>query len=161
MTEDAGFLKWLEDTSWAAIIRQSSWLYPWLEIAHISGIAILVGAAFMFDLRLLGFSKHLPVKGLALHLLSWSKRGLVLVIPSGFLLFITNAVALGHDPVFWIKMGLLVLAGCNAAVFYRFSKASARSWSENGALPARAKIAAILSIFLWIAVIACGRLLAY
>lgn len=160
MAEDAGFLQWLEDTSWAATIRQSSWLYPWLEIIHIFGIAILVGAAFMFDLRLLGFSKHLPVRGLSAHLLSWSQRGLFLVIPSGLLLFITNSVALGHDPVFWIKMGLLALAGFNAVIFHRFSL-PLKTWNENDHLPAWAKIAAVVSIILWIAVIACGRLLAY
>lgn len=50
-------LQWLEDTSWAVAIRQSIWLYPALEILHITGIVLLVGPAFMFDLRLLGFSK--------------------------------------------------------------------------------------------------------
>ncbi|MEJ7740933.1 MAG: DUF6644 family protein [Chitinophagaceae bacterium] len=157
----AGVLQWLEDSTWAATIRQSSWLYPWLEIAHIAGITILVGAAVLFDLRLLGFSKHLPVRGLAVHLLSWSQKGLVLVIPSGILLFITNAVALGHDPVFGIKMGLLFLAGLNAATFHRFSSHLLRSWNENDSLPVRAKLAAIFSIILWVGVIACGRLLAY
>lgn len=155
----AGWLQALEDTSWSAAIRQSAWLYPFLEIIHITGIVLLVGPAFMFDLRLLGFSKHLPVKGLGRHLLSWSVRGLLLVIPSGLLLFITNAATLGYDPVFWTKMILLLLAAGNALFFRKI--VSRASGDADIALPAAAKTVAILSLILWTAVIACGRLLAY
>ncbi len=154
-------LQWLEDTSWAVAIRESIWLYPALEILHIAGIVLLVGPAFMFDLRLLGFSKNLSVSALARYLLSWSKRGLLLIIPSGLLLFITNAATLGYDPVFWLKMLLLIIAGINALVFHRFSFASVSAWNENTGVPAGAKAAAIISIITWLAVITCGRLLAY
>jgi hypothetical protein len=78
----AELFRFLEQTSWAVSIRQSTWLYPFLEIIHITGIVLLVGPAFMFDLRILGFSKHLSVSGLERHLLTWSMRGLFLVIPS-------------------------------------------------------------------------------
>jgi uncharacterized membrane protein len=77
------------------------------------------------------------------------------------MLFITNAVTLGHDPVFYIKMGLLVLAGLNATIFHRLSFNSLKTWNENNSLPVPAKMAAVFSIVLWIAIIACGRLLAY
>ncbi len=153
-------LQWLEDSAWAVAIRQSVWLYPALEIVHITGIVLLVGPAFLFDLRLLGFSKNLPVRGLARHLLPWSRRSLLLVVPSGILLFITNAVTLGHDPVFWLKMVLLLTAGLNALVFHRFTLRP-DIWSENTALPKSAKAAAIVSLIVWLAVITCGRLLAY
>lgn len=155
----AQWLQFLEHSSWAISIRQSAWLYPFLEIIHIIGIVLLTGPAFLFDLRLLGFAKHLPVTGLGRHLLSWSRRSLWLVIPSGILLFITNATALGYDPVFWTKLSLLVLAGCNALLFYRFIAPNIRS--TTAVLPPATKIVAIVSILLWIAVIACGRLLAY
>ena len=154
-------LQWLEDTSWAVAIRQSIWLYPALEIVHITGIVLLVGPAIMFDLRLLGFSKNLSVSGLAGYLLKWSKRGLFLIIPSGLLLFITNAATLGYDPVFWLKMLLIVIAGLNALVFHRFSFTSVSGWNENANLPANAKAAAIISIITWLSIITCGRLLAY
>lgn len=155
----AQWLAFLEHSSWALAIRQSAWLYPFLEIVHITGIVLLAGPAILFDLRLLGFSKQLPVTSLGRHLLSWSVRSLLLVIPSGFLLFITNAGTLGYDPVFWTKMILLLLAGCNALAFRRFIARHIRSTTTL--LPAGAKIIAILSMLLWIAIIACGRLLAY
>lgn len=152
------YADWIENTSIAVGIRQSLWLYPALEIMHIVGIVLLVGAAFMFDLRLLGLSKNLPVSGLARHLLPWSRRGLWLIIPSGILLFSTNAKSLIADPTFGLKTVLLVVAAVNVFIFHRFI------FPEQGnhnKLPAAAKISAFVSILVWIAIIACGRLLAY
>jgi hypothetical protein len=157
----ASWLLWLENTSWAVAIRQSLWLYPILEIIHIAGIVLLAGAAIMFDLRLLGFSRNLPVASLARHLLTWSKRALILVIPSGLLLFITNAEAIGMDPTFWLKMLLLVCAGLNALVFHQFTFKAPADWHLSASIPWKAKAAALFSIGAWLAIIACGRLLAY
>jgi hypothetical protein len=155
------FFDWLEKTSWAVTIRQSLWLYPTLEIAHILGIVMLVGAAFMFDLRLLGFSKNLPLNGLSRHLLPWSERGLLLIIPSGILLFITNAKALAFDPVFWLKLILLIVAGLNVLVFHKFVFNDKDYLRDSEELPLFSKVFAVISIIVWIAIIACGRLLAY
>jgi len=154
-------LQWLEDSSFAVTIRQSLWLYPMLEIVHITGIVLLVGAAFMFDLRLMGFSKKLPVSALAQQLLPWSRRGLLLIVPSGLLLFITNAATLGYDPVFRMKMLLLVVAGLNAMVFHYFLFPSVLASNEDTILPPLIKLTAGISIIVWLAIIACGRLLAY
>ncbi|QMU30707.1 DUF6644 family protein [Adhaeribacter radiodurans] len=155
------WLDWLEHSALAIVIRRSSWLYPALEIVHIIGIALLVGAAFLFDLRLLGFSRHLPVVGLANHLLTWSRRGLILIVPSGILLFSTNAVALGQDFTFWLKIAAIVLAGLNALVFHTQTFPALNPSDKNYFLPVRAKLSALCSLILWTVVIACGRLLAY
>jgi hypothetical protein len=154
-------LEWLEKSSWAVGIRQSLWLYPALEIVHILGIVMLVGAAFLFDLRLLGFSRNLPVTGLSKHLLPWSQRGLILIVPSGVLLFITNAQALGTDPVFWTKVGLIGVAALNVFVFHRLVYMPFKRHGASGDLPGMAQLCAGISIVVWIAVVACGRLLAY
>lgn len=155
------FLNWLENTSWAAGIRQSMWLYPALEILHLTGIVVLVGAAFMFDLRLLGFSKNLPLSGLSQYLLPWSQRGLLLIIPSGILLFITEAKTLGIDLTFWLKMVLLSIAALNALIFHRFIFNKYANVDGREELPSAAKVSAFISIIVWIAIITCGRLLAY
>ena len=152
-------IQWLEDSFLAIAIRQSTWLYPALEVVHIAGIVLLVGPAFMFDLRLLGFGKKIPVDLLARFLLSWSRKGLLLIIPSGIFLFITNATTLAYDPVFLVKMILLVVAGLNALTFHRYTlQLITPSHPITGV---RAKIHALISIGAWITIIACGRLLAY
>lgn len=152
---------YLENTSLAAAIRDSLWAYPALEIIHILGITILAGAAFLFDIRLLGGSKEPPLMSLARHLLPWSKRGLLLIVPSGLLLFITNAVALAGNPIFWLKMTLLLSACFNGWLFHRKTDRLPGNWQEKHRAPTGLRVFALLSILLWIAVIACGRLLAY
>ena len=151
--------QWLEDSSLASAIRRSAWLYPALEIVHIAGIVLLVGPALMFDLRLLGFGKRIPVHPLARFLLSWSRKGLFLIVPSGIFLFITNATTLAYDPIFLVKMILLVVAGLNALTFHRYTLQfiTTSHSSTNG----RERIHALISIGAWITIIACGRLLAY
>lgn len=154
-------LQWLEDSQLAASIRQSLWLYPALEIVHITGIILLVGPALLFDFRLLGFTKSIPVAQLERHLLPWARMSLLgLIIPSGFLLFITNAVSLAADPRFWLKMMLLLLAIMNAYIFHRFIFPPVNKDSIV-ALPVSSKASGIISIALWLGVIVCGRLLAY
>ena len=157
----AELLQALENSAWSVSIRQSTWLYPALEVIHLIGIALLTGGAFLFDFRLLGFSRSLPVSMLAQHVLPWSRRGLWMVVPSGLLLFITNASDLSINTTFWLKMILLGAAIVNAALFHLFIYPSVKAWEINKAAPPTARLTAIFSIVTWLAIIACGRWLAY
>lgn len=149
---------WAAATPLAQALRDDAWLYPIVEIVHIVGFTILVGAAAMFDLRLLGFGRMLPVQALARHLLPWSWVGLLLIVPSGLLMLSTQPELLGND-VFLLKLALIVAAGVNALVFHAGPWRRAARWPDIA--PAWARLHAVLSLLLWIAVIACGRLLAY
>ena len=155
------WLVWLETTPVAAAMRQWLWLYPAVEIAHIVGFVILVGAAVMFDLRLLGRSRPLPVSGLERHLLPWARAALLLVVPSGALMFVAHATEMAANPAFRLKLILLAAAGINAYVFHRVPFPTVASWDREAVTPVAARAAAVLSITLWVGVIACGRLLAY
>jgi hypothetical protein len=152
---------WLETSAAAVAMRQWTWLYPGVEIVHIAGFVILVGAAVMFDLRLLGVSRHLPVADLARHLLPWSWAGLALVAPSGALMFAAHATEMAANPAFRLKLALLAAAGVNAIVFERITLPRAEPWNRGVPTPAAARTAAVVSLACWIGVIACGRLLAY
>lgn len=161
MPETISWAERLEQTEIAAVIRNELWLYPGIEIVHILGFVMLVGTAVMFDLRLLGLSKDISVVKLSNHLLPWSRRSLLLIIPSGFLLFMTNAVSLSNDKIFWIKLSLIALAGINALIFHQTTFRSVSNWERHKPSPIPAKLNATASILLWISVICCGRLLAY
>lgn len=63
------WLMWLEHSALAVAMRNWIWLYPIVEIVHILGIVLLAGSTFMFDLRLLGLSRHVRVTDMARHLL--------------------------------------------------------------------------------------------
>jgi hypothetical protein len=142
--------KWIEASSLATVIRQSTWLYPFIEIIHILGIVLVAGGAILFDIQILSANRKIIESR---YLLSWSKRGLILAIPTGLLLFATNALALSNDPVFGLKLFLLLLAAVNAWLFHVRVYLPA-NWST-------ARYHAIASIILWISIISCGRLLAY
>jgi hypothetical protein len=138
-------------------------LYPLVEIVHIVGFTVLVGAVAMFDLRLLGVgrtrpAKALPVQALARHLLPWTWAALLLIVPSGVLLFATQPELLDNR-AFLLKLALIGAAGCNALAFHVGPWRAAAGWPVKA--PLRARLHAALSLLLWVAVIACGRLLAY
>jgi len=155
------WLVWLEGTGVAQAMRQWLWLYPTVEIVHILGFVILVGAAAMFDVRLLGFSRQLAVADMAQHLLRWARLSLLLVIPSGVLMFMAHATETAENPVFRLKLLLIAAAALNALTFHRGPFKSVRNWNQYVAIPVSAKITAVLSLLLWAGVITCGRLLAY
>lgn len=157
----AGALTWLEQTSVAGWARESTWAYPALEIGHIAGFCVLVGSAVMFDLRLLGLGRALPIAPAARHLLGWSRWSLLLVAPTGMLLFAARATDTWPNPAFRLKLLLLVLAGTNALVFHCRHGSAIASWSELQPTPGGAKISAVVSLLLWLGVITCGRLIAY
>ncbi|MGH8853925.1 MAG: DUF6644 family protein [Telluria sp.] len=143
----------------AQAMREHAWLYPIVETLHILGFALLVGAVAMFDLRVLGCGRQLPVKALARHLLPWSAGSMLLVVPTGLMLFVADPQALLENRVFLLKLGLIAAAGLNALAFHAGPYRHADAWP--GRAPPRALLHALLSLGLWIAVIACGRLIAY
>jgi hypothetical protein len=155
------FLTWLEATPLAGMMRQSPWSYPLVETAHILGFILLIGAAAMFDLRLLGLTPRLPVVDVARHLLPWSHVGPAVVVISGVLLFAADPVALWFNTVFRAKMVLIVFAGLNAAAFHAWPFRSVANWNQFAPIPWSARVAASLSLALWITIAALGRLIAY
>jgi hypothetical protein len=157
----AAWAVWLETTGLAVAMRQWTWLYPIVEILHIVGFVVLVGSAFMFDLRLLGLSSRLSVHGMARHLLRWARASLVLVVPTGLMMFTAHATEFAGNPAFRLKLALIAAAFLNASVFHRWPFRSVGEWDAEAPTPPPARVAGVLSLVLWIGVISCGRLLAY
>jgi hypothetical protein len=163
MTAADGPLGALEGSGVARAMREWLWLYPSVEIVHIVGIGLLFGSIAVLDLRLLGLSRSLPVRRLAGHVLPWTAGSFLLIVPSGLLMFTAHASDFISSSVFVIKMGLILAAGLNAALFHSMVFRMADVWDSQGHLPPppSARLSAAVSLLLWIAVIACGRLLAY
>ena len=151
----------IEALAIAKAMREQLWLYPAVEVVHIVGFVILVGSVAMFDLRVLGLSKGVPVRALARHLLPWSVGALLLIVPTGLLMFAAHAGDFLGNRAFQVKMALLLTAGMNAAFFHTGPYQSVASWDTDATAPVGARISVAASIAIWIAIIACGRLLAY
>jgi len=160
-----GALGALEGSGLGQAMRQWLWLYPSVETVHLVGIGLLFGSIAVLDLRLLGFSRSIPAKKLASHVLPWTLGSFLLIIPSGFLMFTAHATEFIESEVFLLKMGLILAGGVNAGVFHTTVFRSADVWDseEMRKLPPPPSVRAFaaISLLLWISVIACGRLLAY
>ena len=155
-----GALAALEATWVAARIRESLYLFPFLESTHVIGLGTLFGSAAILDLRLLGLSStRRPVHRVAADVLPWATAGFVIAALTGLLMFTTNARVYYHNTFFRVKMVLLVLAGLNAALFEVTARRS-RSidrWDTASTAPSAARAIATASLVLWIAIIFMGR----
>ena len=134
-------------------IGSHPWAYPALEVAHIVGIALLLGNLLLLELRVWGGAAALPLPALARAALPLVAAGFALCAASGLLMFASQPTELLGNRAFTIKMGLLMLAGTNAVAFH------ARGGLQR--LDRLARLQTVLSLGIWLAVIICGRSIAY
>src|SRR3954469_21477207 len=89
-------LDWLESTSLAIWVHESPsvWAQPTVMTLHTMGMAVLVGASWVLDLRILGISRSVPLSAFR-----WVFRavavGLIVNLATGFLLFMQRASTWG------------------------------------------------------------------
>ena len=131
----------LEASGLARAMRESLALYPAVEVVHILGFALLVGAIATYDVRLIA---GLEAPAIAQRM---AAVGVALAVPAGLMLFTAEATAYLHNPVFLAKLGLIALALVNVALFH-FLRTPGRT-------------AGAASLALWFAALVCGRLIAY
>lgn len=136
-----------------AWIARHPFAYPALEVVHIAGIALLVGSLVLLELRVWGAGPALPLSALARLALPVTLGGFTLAAGSGLLMFASQAEELLANRAFVVKMGLVLLAGSNAAIFH------ARGGVASAGLTAR--LQTVLSLGLWLGVMICGRWIAY
>ena len=152
-------LAWLESTSIAVWLGESPsvWAMPAVLTLHTTGMAILVGASWVLDLRLLGLNKHVPLSNYR-----WVFRAvaisLVVNVITGVLLFMKNATGWGTALPFFVKM-LFVVA--SAATILPIRKYVLNSGTGNEEVASNVRMLAIASIVAWSAAVTAGRLLAY
>ncbi len=136
-----------------AALQSHPWAYPALEVVHIVGIALLLGNLVALELRVFGAAPALPVDALARLSLTLSLAGFALAAASGLLMFATQPGELLANRSFTVKMGLLALAGCNAAWFHGRGSLTR--------LDRLARVQMLVSTVVWLAVVTCGRWIAY
>jgi hypothetical protein len=153
--------QWIDGTRLNAMLRQSNWAFPALDTIHTLGIVLVAGTIMLVDLRLLGLGlRSVPMTQLVARIVPATLWGFGLMVVSGGLLFASEAVKMYHSPAFRIKVFLLALAGLNALMFHRTVYRDAANW-EPSVAPVRARLAGLLSLVFWIAIIAAGRAIAY
>ncbi|MFC5606567.1 hypothetical protein [Variovorax soli] len=136
-----------------AALQSHAWAYPALEVVHILGIALLLGNLVALEMRVFGRAAAVPVQPFARLSLTIAISGFGLAACSGLLMFASHPGELLANRYFVVKMGLLAVAGVNALVFHL--RGSLRH------LDGLARAQMLLSTAIWIAVVFCGRWIAY
>lgn len=154
-----GILAWLESTQLAIWVHESPsvWAQPTVLTLHTMGMAVLVGASWILDLRVLGISPNIPMSAFR-----WVFRavavGLLVNVVTGALLFAQRATTWGTSIPFLIKMGFVI---ASVATLVPLRSHVLSSDADRREINSNMRLLAIASIIAWTGAITAGRLLAY
>ena len=139
-------------------IQETYWLWPVMEISHFIGLSLLLGGLLVIDLRMAGHFRSFDPA--ATHrLLPLVLIGFGINLLTGILFFYGDPMRYSVNIGFQIKMGLVLLAGLNAALYYWKVSAIMHDWDATTSSPPIAKFVAYASLVLWTGILLCGRLI--
>jgi hypothetical protein len=151
----ASFFEWLTTSPWANAMNGPEWALPVVESLHFIGFAFSIGTIAIVDLRLLGLAmRGQSAAELAADLNRWTWAGFALMLITGPLMFSADAVRYHDNPSFQFKMVCLLVA-------FLFHFTIHRKVTRAEISPLAAKLAGGLSLVLWTAVVAGGRMIAF
>jgi hypothetical protein len=146
-----------------ARLMHAAWVWPAAESLHFIGLSLLVGTIGLFDLRLLGFARRVPI--LAMHrLVPWGLLGFAVNDVTGAAFLMAEPDQYVYNPAFQLKLLFIAVAGLNALTFYwtSYSRVAALNATAGPQqAPRAARIVAAVSLSLWMFVIVAGRLLTF
>ena len=155
-------LVWLHDTAFGTVIRESVWAEPIIETIHVLTLGVFLGFVILLDLRLLDLAlRRTPVSTVFKQLNPWLFGSFGVMLVTGISLFAGDPVLFYGTIFFKLKMLMLLAAALNVVIFGLTSGRTMMQWDVLPATPRGARITAVLSLVLWIAVVACGRGIAY
>jgi hypothetical protein len=155
-------LVWLHDTAFGTVIRESVWAEPIVETIHVLTLGVFLGFVILLDLRLLDLAlRRTPVSTVFRQINPWLFGSFGIMLVTGITLFAGDPVLFYGTIFFKLKMLMLLAAALNVVVFSFTIGRTMMQWDVLPATPRGAKITGILSLVLWIAVVACGRGIAY
>jgi len=156
------FTQWLQATGLFSYLRGSSYTYPVVLALHMVMFAFFGGLILLTDLRILGIAwTRYPIQEILEKTRTFKKHGLILMLILGFLLFGCKAEEYYYNAFFKMKLALLILLGINYLIFRGSVYNKGAELDRMPTAPGYAKLAAALSLFLWIAIACSGRGIGY
>jgi hypothetical protein len=150
------FCRWCNGSFFGHGIRESAWLFPFVEVFHLLALALLGGILILVNLSLLGLRfGNTTTAQLARELRPWMFGCIGVMLVSGFLLFSTEAVKMYGNWAFQLKMIFLLLA-----VLFTLTAHRRIIESQRTSMSLR-RVAAVVSLLLWLGVGLGGRALGY
>ncbi|NDV02823.1 DUF6644 family protein [Pseudoroseicyclus tamaricis] len=154
--------QWLENSDVGAWMRDSVYALPFINALHVVSVVVLFGSLITVDLRLIGvLARTRTFTRVSQELLRFTWVGFAGALISGLLMLTANATEFYVNKIFWFKMGTIVLAGLNMMFFELRTMKTVSHWDATCPPPDRARLAGVLSISLWTAVIFLGRWIGY
>ena len=149
------FFVWLESTALSLWIVESPslWAFPGILAAHTVGLGLLAGLSAALDLRLLGVAPGIPPAAFV-RFLPVMRAGLWINLVTGLALLLAYPTKALTNPVFYLKLALIAAALLILRATLRRVRAGAVTSPDT-------KVLAAVSLVVWAAAIAAGRLLAY
>lgn len=154
------FTDWLRATALSQTIVYKIWIWPLCETIHFIGLALVIGIAGFFDLRLVGFFRQIAVDD-ARELMPLAVIGFLLNLFTGTIFFIGHPEQYVHNIAWWWKVGFLGLAGVNALVFQIMVGPRTVGIRDEIDTPLSAKVIGAVSLVSWFGVLYFGRMLPF
>jgi len=156
------FCNWLAATSVSQVLQTVGWIIPAVQTVHILAVGAVVTSAVMIDLRLLGIrGKDQSVAAVARRFLPFIWWALPVLLATGAVLIIAEPARALENPVFILKMGLLLAAVGITLTCHIPLRRDEAFWELSAARKRAARLIAAASIPLWVAIICAGRWIAY
>lgn len=147
-------------TAAGEFMRDSRWAWPVFESLHFIGMSMLVGTVGIFDLRLLGFARRVPLA--ALHrLIPFGIAGFALNAVTGLCFICATPDQYIFNMAFRVKVTLMLIAGINVLFFYSRVFRRMEAVGAGAPPPFGARLAGAVSLSAWIGVMSAGRLLTF
>lgn len=150
---------WISDTWLCQWIGSNFWAIPILQVFHILSIAAAFGAIVMINLRIFGLAgTDRTFAETERRYVRWIWWALLVLLISGLGMIIGEPIRELINPIFWIKMVLVIFAIFVSLSFHgRVMKRLAGGGEVGGGI----KAAALSIIVLWCVIMLCGRWIAY
>ena len=150
----------LETSRISVAMRDIVWLWPLFEILHFFGLAILMGGAGFFDLRLMGAFRGVPANAVRAFMPA-AIVGFAINLITGVAFFVMAPAMYAFSLIWWVKVLFIIIAGLNAMLFETTMGARVLTLGPGEDTPASFKIVGAVSLFSWFVVLYCGRMLPY
>ena len=155
------FASWLHHTPLSLVFQaQVRWLWPLCETLHFAGLALLLGVAGMFDLRLLGFMKRVSIRAVQ-EFMPWALVGFVVNLTTGLIFLISEPAQYFSNPTWWVKVAFLIVSGLNALIFQIAFSSRVNAIAPGEDTPASFKVIGAVSLLGWLGVLWAGRMLPF
>lgn len=145
----------------ATWVQLTPYAYATLEGIHLVGVAFFFGAIALLDLRVIGFMPRLVFDSTARFLLRISIPAFAVLAVSGALMFVASADRYAVSPTFFAKLSAIVAGGLNALAFQVSTQRQTDAWSGRTHAQPLARATAVVSVLIWVSVVALGRAMGY